>query len=523
MESKPTYQDLENQIADLKKQHEIFLLLSSSHKEGSVNYYNTILNNIGDPVFVKDHKSKLLIVNDAFCEIFNLSRDNIIGKTLAEDVPDAEREIFLKIDRQVLEDGVENINEESLTVRGGESLTILTRKTRYIDSDGNKFLIGIIRDISERKKAEETLRLSEAKFRGLFIQSHVGTAIVGLDHSFIRCNKAFCRFLGYSEEELIGKKIAEFTYPEDKEIGMKEMKKMVEGEIKSALLQKRYLRKDGVVVWGELTISIVRGEANKPLYFLPIIQDITERHLAEQMLKESEASLKELNATKDKLFSIIAHDLRSPFTGILGFSELLKENLKESTISQSEKYATLINSSAKNTLVLLDNLLNWAKSQTGQINFNPQKIVLSSSIQEIIEMTNSQAKVKNISIHKVESDEIEVSADENMLKIILRNLISNAIKFTKSGGNINIVLISNENHVEISISDNGIGINEEKLKTLFNIISNTTSLGTANEKGSGLGLVLCKEFVEKQGGIIWVESLEGKGSDFKFTLPLYKS
>ena len=98
MESKPTYQDLENQIADLKKQHEIFLLLSSSHKEGSVNYYNTILNNIGDPVFVKDHKSKLLIVNDAFCEIFNLSRDNIIGKTLAEDVPDAEREIFLKID-----------------------------------------------------------------------------------------------------------------------------------------------------------------------------------------------------------------------------------------------------------------------------------------------------------------------------------------------------------------------------------------------------------------------------------------
>ena len=146
-----------------------------------------------------------------------------------------------------------------------------------------------------------------------------------------------------------------------------------------------------------------------------------------------------------------------------------------------------------------------------------------SNINEIIEIINSQATNKNIAIHKVQSDEIEVYADENMLKIILRNLISNAIKFTKSGGNLNIVVISDKNQVVISISDNGIGINEEKLKTLFNITSNTTTLGTANEKGSGLGLVLCKEFVEKQGGIIWVESIEGKGSDFKFTLPLYKS
>ncbi|MGZ2369465.1 sensor histidine kinase [Ancylomarina sp. YFZ004] len=226
-----------------------------------------------------------------------------------------------------------------------------------------------------------------------------------------------------------------------------------------------------------------------------------------------------MNATKDKLFSIIAHDLRSPFNSILGFSELLIENLKDFEISESEKYVRFINSSAQNTLVLLDNLLNWAKSQTGQIAFNPQKISLSSLISEVIEQSNSAAIAKEISLIHKQADEIEAYADEDILKTVLRNLISNAIKFTKVGGCINIVVITEQKHVEISISDNGIGINEEKLKTLFNISSNTTSLGTANEKGSGLGLVLCKEFVEKLGGSIWVESEERIGSNFKFTLP----
>lgn len=393
IDTKPTYQDLENQITELKKQNVILHQHATSHEKGIVYYYNTILNSIGDPVFVKDNKSRLLIVNDAFCEIFNLSRDKIIGKTLVEDVLDVERKSFLKIDRQVLNNGIENINEESLTVRGGQTKIISTRKTRFIDSDGNKFVIGVIHDISERHKSE-----------------------------------------------------------------------------------------------------------NK--------------------LKEREKQLKDLNASKDKLFSIIAHDLRNPFNSILGFSELLKENLEKK--EKSKVYVNIINSSAKTTLILLNNLLNWAKSQTGQINYTNSKIILSSIIQEIIDVSNSQAKIKNITINKIKSDEIEVYANENMVKTILQNLISNAIKFTKSEGTINIAVISQQNQVEISISDNGVGINKDKLNLLFNVSSNPTSFGTEGEKGSGLGLVLCKEFVEILNGEIWVKSEVGKGSDFKFTLPLYK-
>jgi len=510
MASKPTYQELGNKISQLNfaiQNEQIYHSLLENMAEGFARCQMLYEND--EPI-----DFLYLEVNHAFEKLTGLK--NVVGKPISEILPNHKnenRELFNLYERVSYTGISERIETFVAPLEIWFSISVYS-------SQRGQFLV-IFDNITERKKTEKELRISEAQFRGLFIQSLVGTAIVGLDKCFIRCNEAFCHFLGYTEKEMLGKTIAHFTYPDDIELGMNDMKRIAEGEIEFAILQKRYLRKDGAIVWGELTISIVRDEQNKPLYFLPIIQDITERYHAVQSLKESEARLKELNATKDKLFSIIAHDLRSPFNGILGFSERLKENIKD--IEKSEKYAAIINSSAKNTLILLDNLLHWAKSQTGQINYKPTKIVLSSIIEEIIELSNSQAKIKNIAINKAKSDEIEVYADEDMVKIILQNLISNAIKFTKTGGSINVVVITKQNHVEISISDNGIGINEEKLKTLFNISSNTTSRGTANEKGSGLGLVLCKEFVEKLGGKIWVESEKGKGSDFKFTLPLYKS
>lgn len=385
-----TYQELENQIVELKKQNEILKLHSFIQKEKRREYYYTsILNNIGDPVFVKDDQSRLLMVNDSFCEIFNLKREQIIGKTLSEDVSPEERESFLKIDKQVLENGIENINEESLTVRGGETRIITTKKTRFLDADNKKYLVGVIHDITERKKTE--------------------------------------------------------------------------------------------------------------------------------------ISLKELIATKDKLFSIIAHDLRSPFNSIIGFSELLIENNDDVLLEDSEQYSKIINSAAKNTLTLLDNLLNWAKSQTGQLHFNPEKILFSEVVQEIITLSKTIAKSKNIALECSCTDNLEIFADVNMLHTVVRNLISNAIKFTNVGGHIKVSTALKQDHVEITISDNGIGINKEKCTELFSIASNTTTLGTADENGSGLGLVLCKEFIQKNNGDIWVESEENKGSNFIFTLPIYKA
>lgn len=530
--TKLSYQELKEQIADLKKENDFFRLHSSfkNHKNTkgdklaspyeSEQYFNSIINKIGDPVFVKNNESRFVFVNDAFCEIFNLTSKEILEKTLAEDIPPEEMEVFLQYDKQVLNTGIENINEETLTIRGGQTKIISTRKSRFIDSDGNKFIVGIIHDITKLKNAEKSVKISEAHFRGLFNQSHISTALVGLDKCFVKCNEAFCNFLGYPEKELIGKKIADFTFPDDKDLGVPEMKKIVQGEMESALVQKRYIRKDGSIVWGELTISVVRDEHNKPLYFLPVIQDITERSIAEKKLKDSKNKLKELNSTKDKLFSIIAHDLRGPFNSIEGFSDLIMNNLGRFNQVELKKYLGLINTSANNSINLLDNLLNWAKSQTDQIVFSPKKINITAIIGEILNLLEPTALVKNITLKQRQSEPIKCFADENMTRVVIRNLISNAIKFTNENGEIIVTQKTIKKEIEITVSDNGVGIKKEIIKEIFDVSKNKSTLGTANEKGSGLGLLLCKEFVRKNCGEIWVESIEGKGSDFKFTLPI---
>jgi len=277
--------------------------------------------------------------------------------------------------------------------------------------------------------------------------------------------------------------------------------------------------KNGSLVWVE-TNTRFQFAKNGDIELLGVSRNIQKRKETERALKESENQLRELNATKDKLFSIIAHDLRSPFNHILGFSELLIENLKDYEITKTEKYLGIINSSANNTLILLDNLLNWEKSQTGNIRFKPEKMIFSDVILGIIKFKKSIANDKGISLNFVSTDDIEVYADENMLKTILRNLISNAIKFTKSGGTIRVFAILKQDLVEITVLDNGVGMNKETRNKLFSPGINETTIGTANERGSGLGLLLCKEFVDKHGGKIWIESEEGKGSAFKFTLPL---
>jgi signal transduction histidine kinase len=198
------------------------------------------------------------------------------------------------------------------------------------------------------------------------------------------------------------------------------------------------------------------------------------------------------------------------------------ESKKDIEVDKSEKYLGIINSSAKNTLILLDNLLNWAKSQTGQLSYKSEKINLSSMVQNIFEISTPIAKTKKISLNYNQTDDIEFYADVNMLNIVLRNLICNAIKFTNSNGEIVIYAVKNQNNIEVTVSDNGVGMNEETRNKLFKIDSNITTAGTADEKGSGLGLILCKEFIEKQGGEIWVKSELGKGSNFKFTLPYTK-
>lgn len=238
-----------------------------------------------------------------------------------------------------------------------------------------------------------------------------------------------------------------------------------------------------------------------------------------ETIKSQNSRLEVLISTRDRLFSIIAHDLRSPFNTILGFSELLIENLKDFKPAEIIKYIKYINNNATSTLDLLENLLDWAKNQTGQMDFNPKNLKLNPLIKEVVVSLEPSSLTKDIHLCYTPLFEVEVYADNNLLKTILRNLIQNSIKFTHNGGKIEIFVEKKQKQIEISVTDNGVGMSAAIKNNLFLIDKTKINKGTADEKGSGLGLVLCREFVEKHKGKIWVKSKKGQGSTFSFTIP----
>ncbi|MBN2273256.1 MAG: hypothetical protein JXR41_16055 [Bacteroidales bacterium] len=226
------------------------------------------------------------------------------------------------------------------------------------------------------------------------------------------------------------------------------------------------------------------------------------------------------NAMKDKFFSIIAHDLKNPMNNIMGFSDLLSVKLQENNREETVYMSRAIKQSVTQINTLLENLLEWALSQTGKVRYLPEKINLRDFITEEYKYYLPFAESKKLSLDTEGITAICVWADNNMLKTIMRNLITNAIKYTHSGGTISIRSEQQLSFAEVSVSDTGIGIEETTMKTLFSFDDKMTTRGTQDEKGSGLGLVLCKEFVERNGGSIWVKSEPGKGSTVYFTLPL---
>jgi len=242
--------------------------------------------------------------------------------------------------------------------------------------------------------------------------------------------------------------------------------------------------------------------------------------LQAERLQETNNELLVLNSTKDRFFSIIAHDLRNPFHVVSGFSELLLRDYQKLPAEKIEKYLNLMYNSSRSGNNLLDNLLQWSRSQTGNMPFEPIRLNLLTIAEETLNYLEGDAHKKNISIQLLIDPNLNIAADENMLKTILRNLISNAIKFTRENGDIKVKSVLSGNYVEICVKDSGIGIPSDKIPLLFKVETNISTRGTSQESGTGLGLILCKEFVEKHQGGIWVESIVGEGSSFIFTLLL---
>lgn len=237
-------------------------------------------------------------------------------------------------------------------------------------------------------------------------------------------------------------------------------------------------------------------------------------------LKKSRSELIRSNYSKDKFFNIIAHDLKNPFSILYTTSELLNEYYDDITEQKRKEYINTINLSVRHLLKLIENLLEWARSQRGMKQFKPEKFSFSESLKVCIDLIRPNADIKNIGISYNEKEDIFVTADRNMIRSVLRNLLTNAVKFTKRGGQIKISTEVSEDFLKFEVTDNGVGIRKRDIPKLFVIDKHYVSNGTENEKGTGLGLILCKEFIEKHGGNLYVRSKFRKGSTFGFEIPI---
>lgn len=270
---------------------------------------------------------------------------------------------------------------------------------------------------------------------------------------------------------------------------------------------------------GYVIIVFVSGISITILLYLLMLAFSKVAYRSAQIRNQNE-ELKKINATKDKFFSIISHDLRSPFSAILGYSNILEKQVKDKNYTGITKFSEIIQVSSEKAMALLTNLTEWAQSQTGIMKFKPEPIDMVELIHETEQLFDDIANQKLIEIEKELPNEAPILADRAMISTILRNLLSNAIKYSEPGGKITLSVTTETNELVVSVADSGVGIPKNMMDKMFRIDESYSTKGTMNEKGTGLGLILCKEFVDKHKGKIWVESEEGKGSVFYFSIPL---
>jgi len=483
--------------------------------------YRRLFESASLGIFQSTPGGEVISVNPKFASMFGYdSPEEIINTVQNVSLelyadPNRRNELIQQIQANPGLNTFENLykRKDGSTFEGQLYMSQIKNKQGEIDH-----LEGFVKDITKRKKSDQLLKESEEKFRNFFENSIIGKSMTTLDGE-LNTNKAYCDLLGYEEHELSKLKWQDITHPDDIQPNQKIIDRIISGEMDSFQWEKRYIHKKGHTIWVHINIKLERDKAGGPLYFITSIVDITEKKQNEEEIMRKNEELTLINAEKDKFFSIITHDLRGPFNSIMGFTQLLAEMVNEKDSPEIVEYSDIILKSSEKAMDLLNNLMEWTRSQTGRMKYNPEYFELNVFLQPVLHLFDEIAGQKSISVTKNLPASAPVFADKAMIGTIFRNMISNAIKFTLQGGEVTISAEVGLNNLTVAVSDNGIGIPKESIKRLFRIDQNFSTQGTSKESGTGLGLILCKEFVDKNKGKIWVESEEGKGSTFYFTIP----
>jgi len=404
----------------------------------------------------------------------------------------------------------------------------------YTLSNFDKLFIRTISTVIENESnaGNDNTVSVEPSFRDLIERFTDPIFILSKEGILLEANESALKYYGYEREALIGQNplLLSAEGKDDSELIRQMLEKTLNGEPQK--YEWMVKNKKGEILPTE--ISLTRSNYKGQETVIAAVRDLTETKKVVNELLRHNHELVESNLSKDKFFSIFAHDLKNPFQGLLGFIDLLYEDLDELSNEQVKEYLSNVRNASYHTYALLENLLEWSRIQSGKMPFTPTVFDIHDEISSVITVLDNNATQKDIKLINEVDSGILVEADRNMIRSVIQNIVTNSIKFSNSNGRvvirgrvpINYTKVKNTTEpgdrqwLEISISDNGIGIPEEILPKLFKLNGQYSSTGTANEPGTGLGLVLCHEMVEKNGGRIWAESIPGQGTTFLFTILL---
>ncbi len=383
------------------------------------------------------------------------------------------------------------------------------------------FLI-IISDVKKRRKLTAEIAGKRKELDIILNTAPAFIFVKNLEKKFTLANQAFldffkvdwARILHYNNVNLISKS--------DKWLADEEDEAVIHNKIALKNIERKISLPDGRSVWLSINKAPLYDDKNDVIGIVGVMDDITQRIEFHEKLIATQKELELLNKQKDKFFSIIAHDLRSPFSGMLGFAEILIEDYSVLPDEEKKFYIDGVYSSLKDLLTLIDNLLTWSRLNLDRIEFNPVEISLSAITNSVFKSQSIAATNKGVALQSEFDKDVKAFADSDMIETVIRNLVSNAIKFTNPNGVITVKAAAYGDIVKVEIADNGVGMKPEIANNLFKIDMHVTTKGTKGENGTGLGLIICKEFVEKNGGTISVESEVGKGTTISFNLPGHK-
>lgn len=482
-------------------------------------FFEELFQNAPEGIVIVDNESYVMRVNKKFTELFGYGEEEIMGINVDDLIADEiDREEAFGLTKKASV-GDQFMVESYRKTKEGEKIPVSITGAPIIVGGAQRAVLGIYRDISERQQFMDALRFEKDLFHNLMENIPDAIYFKDLDSRFIRVNKNCTeKFRLKNPEEAIGKSDADFFSKESAETyltGEQEIIKtgvpIVNEEIVESLL-------DGETKWASITKMPFKNSDNEIIGTCGISRDITLKKEYEKMLEEYAAELAKSNDSKDKLLSIIAHDLKNPFNAIINLSRLLEDYYDDYTKNEHLSIISQIISASEKTYGLLSNLLDWARSQQGLIVVNKQKTDLKELTQIATAPFEEFAKFKGIKLVN-KCGERFVNADRYMLQTVISNLVNNAIKYTETGGEIIIDSAATDESVELSLTDNGIGMEQATIEKLFKFEETVSKVGTNNEKGTGLGLILCNEFIEKNDGEIIIESEPGRGTTFILRFP----